>query len=52
MLDEFNPKLNKICVDIRSKSYNRSMKSWLQDNDKIDKYMTSVSRNGHIDKLR
>ena len=33
MLDESNGKPNKTWVDKESKVYNRSMKSWLQDND-------------------
>ena len=33
MLDEFNDKLNALCVDKGSEFCNRSMKSWLQDND-------------------
>ena len=32
ILDEFGPKPNKIWVDKGSELYNRSMKSWLQDN--------------------
>ena len=32
-LSESSCKLNKIWVDKSSKFYNRSMKSWLQDND-------------------
>ena len=33
ILDEFNRKPNKIWLHKGSKFYNRSMKSWLQDND-------------------
>ena len=33
MLDESNPKPNKIWVNKGSKFYNSSMKSWLQDNN-------------------
>ena len=33
ILDEFNREPNKIWVHKGSKFYNRSMKSWLQDND-------------------
>ena len=33
MLDESNRKPSKTWVDKESKVYNRSMKSWLQDND-------------------
>ena len=33
LLDEFNRKLKKIWVNKCSEVYNRSMKSWLQDND-------------------
>ena len=67
--------LKKIWVDKASEFYNRSVKSWLQDNDiemysahnegksvvaerfirtlknKTYKYMTSLSKNVHIDKL-
>ena len=32
-LDESHVKPNKLWADKSSKSYNRSMKSWLQDND-------------------
>ena len=32
-LDESNCKPNKMWVDKGNKYYNRSMKSWLQDND-------------------
>ena len=38
-LDESNHKPNKIWVDNGCKVYNRSMKSWLQDND-IEMYPT------------
>ena len=38
-LDESNHKPNKIWVDYGCKVYNRSMKSWLQDND-IEMYPT------------
>ena len=75
ILKESNRKLNKIWVDKSSEFYNRTVKSWLQDNDiemysthnegksvvaerfirthenKIYKYMTSVSKNKYIDKL-
>ena len=75
ILDESRHKPNKIWVDKSSEFYNRSVKSWLQDNDieiysahnkgksvvverfirtyenKIYKYMTSVSKNKYIDKL-
>ena len=33
ILNESNCKLNKLCVDNDSEFYNRSMKSWLQDNN-------------------
>ena len=33
LLDEFNSKLKKIWVNKCSEVYNRSVKSWLQDND-------------------
>ena len=33
ILDESKRKPNKIWVDKRSESYNKSMKSWLQDNN-------------------
>ena len=39
VLDESTRKPNKICVDKGSKFYNRSIKSWLQDND-IEMYST------------
>ena len=75
ILDTSNRKRNKIWVDKGSEFYNRSMKSWLQDNilemylthnegksvvaerfirtlkNKIYEYMTSISKNGYIDKL-
>ena len=75
ILGESNRKLNKIWMDKGSVFYNRSMKSWLQDNriimysrhnegkfvvteriirtlnNKIDKYITSVSKSGYNDKL-
>ena len=75
ILDESNYKTNKIWVNKGSEFYNKSMKSWLDDDDiemyltynegksvvaerfigtlknKIYKYMTSVSKNLHIDKL-
>ena len=53
---ESNRKPNKIWVDKGSVFYNRSMKSFLQNNN-IEMYsthnegMTSMSRNVHIDKL-
>ena len=70
-----NRKLNKIWVDKGSKFFNRSMKSWLEENNidiyssqfegksvvterfirtlknNIYKYMTSIPKNLHIDKL-
>ena len=33
ILDKYNKKLNKIQVDKGKEFYNRSMMSWLQDND-------------------
>ena len=33
ILDESSPKPNKIWVDNGSQFYNRSMRSWLRDND-------------------
>ena len=39
ILDESNRKPKKIWVDKDSDFYNRSMKSWLQDND-IEMYLT------------
>ena len=39
MFDESNRKPNKIWVDKDSEFYNRSMKSWIQDND-IEMYST------------
>ena len=33
ILDEYNRKPSKMLVDKGSELYNRSMKSWLQDND-------------------
>ena len=62
-LDKYNPQPNKIWVDKDSKVYNKSIKSWLHDNDNvversirnlknnIYKYMTSTSKNVCIDKL-
>ena len=68
-------KTKKIWVDKSGEFYNRSMKSWLQDNNtetysihnegksvvaerfirtlrnKIYKYMTSISKSVHIDRL-
>ena len=38
ILDESDHKLNKIWVDKGSEFYNRSVKSWLQDND-IEMYL-------------
>ena len=73
--DGYNRKPNKIWIDKGSEFYNRSMKSWFQDNgiemhsshnewkfivaerfirnlkNKRYKYMASISKNGHIDKL-
>ena len=75
ILNESNCKPNKIWVDKGSEFYNRSMNSWLQDNNiemysihnegksvvterfirtlknSIYKYMTSIWKNVHIDKL-
>ena len=75
ILDESNCKVNKIWVDKASGFYNKSMKSFLQNNDiemysthnqgksviakrfirtlnnKIYKYMTSISKNVYVDKL-
>ena len=75
ILDESNRKVNKIWVDKASGFYNKSMKSFLQNNDiemysthnqgksviakrfirtlndKIYKYMTSISKNVYVDKL-
>ena len=39
ILDKSARKLNKICVDKGSEVYNRSMKSWLED-DSIEIYST------------
>ena len=39
ILDESNRKSNRIWVDKRSEFYNRSVKSWLHDND-IEMYST------------
>ena len=47
ILGESNRKLNKIWVDKGSKFYNRSMKSWLQDND-IELYSTHNERNSVV----
>ena len=33
ILDESGHKPNRVCVENQSEFYNRSMKSWLQDND-------------------
>ena len=38
ILDDSDHKLNKIWVDKGSEFYNRSVKSWLQDND-IEMYL-------------
>ena len=43
VLDESNRKANKIWVDKGSEFYNRSLKSWLQDND-IDMHATHNER--------
>ena len=43
ILGESNRKPNKIWVDKGSKFYNRSMKSWLQDND-VELYSTHNER--------
>ena len=75
ILDGSERKPNKIWADKSSDFYNRSMRSWLQDNDtenysthnegksivverfiwtlknKTYKYMASVSKNVHMDKL-
>ena len=65
ILKQSNRKPNKIWVDKGSEFYNASFKKCLQDNDivmystnnegtlksKIYKYMTSISKNVHIDKL-
>ena len=45
--DESNLKLNKISVDKGSQLYNRSIKSWSQDND-IEKYSTHHKRKSVI----
>ena len=44
ILDESNHKPNKIWVDKDSEFYNRSIKSWLQDNN-IEKYSTHSEEN-------
>ena len=55
-LDESGLKLSKIWVDTGSKLYNKSMKSWLQDND-IKMHSTNnagksvVAGNVYIDRL-
>ena len=46
-LDEHYHKLNKISVDKGSQLYNRSIKSWSQDND-IEKYSTHHKRKSVI----
>ena len=43
ILDESNRKPNKIWIDKRSEFYNRSIKSWLQDND-METYSTHNER--------
>ena len=43
LLDESNCKPNKIWVDKGSEFYNRSMKSWLQDDD-LEMYSTDNER--------
>ena len=45
ILDESNRKPNKIWVDKSSEFYNRSLKSWLQDND-MEMYQHIVK--GHL----
>ena len=47
ILDESNRKPKKIWVDKDSDFYNRSMKSWLQDND-IEMYLTYMSRTDQL----
>ena len=47
MLDESNPKPNKIWVNKGSEFYNSSMKSWLQDN-KIEMYSTQNEGNSVV----
>ena len=47
VLNESNQKPSKIWVDKGSEFYNRSMKSWLQDND-IKKYSTHNEENSAI----
>ena len=47
VLNESNQKPSKIWVDKGSEFYNRSMKSWLQDND-IKKYSTHNEGNSAI----
>ena len=64
-LKEPNRKPNKIWVDKNSRFYNRSMKSFLQNNNiksvvaeklirtlknKIYEYLTSISKNVYVDK--
>ena len=47
MLDESNPKPNKIWVNKGSEFYNSSMKSWLQDNN-IEMYSTQNEGNSVV----
>ena len=47
MLDESNPKPNKIWVNKGSEFYNSSMKSWLQDNN-IEMYSTQDEGNSVV----
>ena len=67
ILDESNHKPKKLWIDKGSEFYDRSIKSFLQNNDikmywthnegksalkkKIYQYMTSISKNVYIDKL-
>ena len=44
IFDESNRKPNKIWVDKGSEFYNRSINSWLQDND-VEMYSTSTKEN-------
>ena len=47
MLEESNPKPNKIWVNKGSEFYNSSMKSWLQDNN-IEMYSTQNEGNSVV----
>ena len=43
-------KITKLSISLLKKFHNKSMKSWVHDND-IEKYITAVSRSVYFDKL-